>query len=153
MHPLLGGFSKIAVIGSRGYPYSNDVRRYVRDLGSNVTLVSGGCPNSPDQWAEDEALRVGMSVISFRPINCGFEDGYRIMKVMTVAGSEIIEVMDEYGPFKNYGQAAFFRNSLIAQECNHMAAFWDGKSNGTANAIEHGRRLDRAVIVYGVDED
>jgi len=54
---------KVAIVGSRHYPNLERVRKYVRKLSPNDTIVSGGA-KGVDQTAEDEARKLGMEVIS-----------------------------------------------------------------------------------------
>jgi hypothetical protein len=44
-------------------------------------------------------------------------------------------------------QAGFDRNTLIAEAADVVLAFWDGKSNGTADTIAKARALKKTVIV------
>jgi len=46
--------------------------------------------------------------------------------------------------------AGFARNTLIAQECDLMVAFWDGGSRGTAHAMQEAARFGRPVHVIRV---
>lgn len=128
------------VVGSRQFPDEEAVRAYVRTLPRHSTVVSGGCPDSPDEWAEEEALKLGMRVLSFRPVKSG--------NVWEIA------VMDSHGETdyiltvcRSFGQAAYYRNGLIVKHSQEVVAFWDEKSSGTANTVGIAARMGVPVEV------
>lgn len=51
---------RVAVVGSRRFTDEALVRKYVRALPADTTVVSGGC-RGPDSWAEDEAKARGLA--------------------------------------------------------------------------------------------
>lgn len=109
---------KIAIVGSRDYPDIAAVRAYVALLPANTIIVSGGA-RGVDSIAENAARERGMECLIFKP------DWDRDGK-----------------------SAAFVRNATIAEECDEMVAFWDGKSRGTKSAIQYARDLRKTVTVY-----
>lgn len=46
----------------------------------------------------------------------------------------------------------FTRNKQIVDNCDEMVAFWDGESNGTADAIRFARKKRKPVTVVEPDE-
>jgi len=142
---------KVGVAGSRDYPDLDKVRRFVDLLPVDTRVVSGGA-RGVDSAAEERAIERGMTVFSYRvqqvhwspdrfEVQChrwgmdgdhsGEYDGY---------------VLVEEG-FETFLDAAFFRNSIIAdeKETDRVVAFWDGESHGTKDTIE--KAGDRCVVV------
>jgi hypothetical protein len=114
---------KIAIVGSRRYPYSSVVRDFVNGLPADSAVVSGHNGNV-DLTAETAAKARLMPVISFPP------------------------------DWKRYGRtAAFKRNQQVADACDLMVAFWDGKSGGTVDAMERTRKLGKLAYFIGYDDD
>jgi hypothetical protein len=108
---------RIAVVGSRDYPSTFLVRQLVKSMDRTDTVVSGG-GGKVDLAAEKTARRAGM-------------------------GTDIY-----LADWKTYGKAAgVLRNGHIAEACDCMVAFWDGKSRGTADAILNTLRLGKPVRV------
>lgn len=48
---------------------------------------------------------------------------------------------------KKYRHAFHHRNRLIAEACERLIAFWDGKSTGTKYTIDYARRIGRPVEI------
>ena len=119
---------KVAIVGSRKFGRERTVRLYVDTLNQEDTVVSGGA-EGPDSWAESRARWRGMRCII-----------YPVGKV-------------DLPPYPEgraeYGRRAYARNTLIAQECDRLVAFWDGESRGTENTIDEVRRLGKPVEVIG----
>lgn len=109
---------KVAIIGSRGFPRPNLVRGLVRRLPSDTIVVSGACPNSPDEWAADEARLTWLKVIEY-PAE-----------------------WDKHGK-----RAGFLRDIKIIQEADRVVAFWDGVSKGTKHGIDEARRLGKPLMI------
>lgn len=108
---------RVAIVGSRGYQPLEDVRAYVRALPTGTVVVSGGA-HGVDRTAAQEAARCNLSCVEHRP------------------------------DYETHGKRApLVRNRLIAQDCDRMVAFWDGKSSGTAHAIDCANKLDKPVEV------
>lgn len=119
---------RVAIVGSRKFPELERVREYVRQLPRDTVIVTGSDPDDKedrkkwgvDETAVDEARRLGMPA----PL---------ILKP----------------DYAQHGKIApLLRNKDIVQAAARVAAFWDGKSNGTRNALEHARRLSRPVEVF-----
>jgi len=111
---------KVAIIGSRHYPNLDRVRKYVRKLSPNDTIVSGGA-KGVDQTAEDEARKLGMEVISVPP------------------------EWDKYGR-----RAGLVRNDMIVGMADCVVAFWDGVSRGTKYTIDLAKKQNMIVQVFNV---
>jgi hypothetical protein len=121
---------KVAIVGSRGYPNPRAVGDYVRGLPADAIVVSGACPNSPDEWAERAARARGLKVWSFPVDTIGLpEDG----------DERRIE----------FGKRAYARNAKIVAACDRVVAFHDGQSPGTRNTINLARRHGKPVEVIG----
>lgn len=113
---------RIVVAGSREYDNYNAAKEYIdnciKDL-RNCTLifVSGGCRGA-DSLGERYAL----------------ENGYDV---------EIYKAN-----WKKYGKAAGpIRNREMAEKCDYVICFWNGKSKGTKSMIEMARDLGKIVNI------
>jgi len=111
---------KVAIVGSRNYPNLERVRKYVRKLSPNDTIVSGGA-KGVDQTAEDEARKQGLKVISVTP------------------------EWDKWGK-----RAGLVRNDMIVGMADCVVAFWDGVSRGTKYTIDLAKKQNMIVQVFNV---
>jgi hypothetical protein len=57
-----------------------------------------------------------------------------------------IEPLD--GRYVSWGQAAYARDVMIAEEAEQVAAFWLDRSPGTGHTVENARRLGRGVHLF-----
>ncbi len=122
---------RVAIVGSRDYPHPKRVGDYVRGLPADSIVVSGGCANSPDEWAERAARARGLKVWIFPVDTVGLpEDG----------DERRIE----------FGKRAYARNAKIVTACDRVVAFHDGESRGTNNTINLARRHGKPVEVIGL---
>ena len=110
--------TKIAVVGSRGYPDEDEVRSFIHNLPRGVIVISGGA-KGVDTWAEDQACREGLEMIIFKP-------NYELL-----------------GP--TFAPRA--RNGQIVATADRMEAFWDGESPGTIDAIQKMLNASKPVNV------
>jgi predicted Rossmann fold nucleotide-binding protein DprA/Smf involved in DNA uptake len=97
---------RLAIVGSRDYPYLEQVRGYVRALSEDTVVVTGGA-RGVDRVAEAEARQRGL-VVDVRRAK-----------------------WDEYGR-----GAGARRNRLLLDASDKVVAFWDGKSPGTIDTIK-----------------
>lgn len=119
---------KVAIVGSRNFPDLDIVRSTIRNLvnesvclDQTITIVSGGA-RGPDKAGENEAKRLRLKTIIF------------------------LADWDQYGK-----AAGFIRNTQIANECDEVIAFWDGKSNGTRNTIAKAKKFGKKITVVTPD--
>jgi hypothetical protein len=114
---------RVGIVGSRGFTAPDLVRAFVRSLPKDATVVSGGA-QGVDSWAVGEAKILGLNYKEW-PAN-----------------------------WKQWGKAAgFIRNQTIVDDSDIVVAFWDGKSNGTADTIVKARKAGKATyVVYATDE-
>lgn len=114
---------KIAVVGSRGYPNLALVEAWVQfNLTKGDVLVSGGA-RGVDRVAADAARSRGV---------------------------EVEEIVPSREDIERLGKGAWLaRNTTIAERCDRMAAFHDGSSRGTLDAIKKARALGKPVLVFG----
>lgn len=55
--------------------------------------------------------------------------------------------------WKKYGKAAgVIRNKEIVAAADHVLAFWDGKSRGTKNSIDHANKMNKKLVVVRFDQ-
>ncbi len=112
----------VAVVGSREYPEPERVTALIGLLHPEVTVVSGGT-RGVDRAAGDSAVE---------------------------QGRKVAEVFPRIGPDATRAEAAVHlkaRNTVIVRGSDVVVAFWDGKSNGTADAIEKALQFHNFVIV------
>lgn len=112
----------IAIVGSRRYARPEDVAVAVDYLCSHHPgwkLVSGGAAGV-DTWAAEAARQRGIEVVEIRP------------------------------DWTAYGRSAgMIRNREIVARAEVVIAFWDGKSTGTQNSIQHAKALGKQLFVIG----
>lgn len=120
---------KIAIVGSRKFPYESFVRDYVRRLPRGSVVISGACPNSPDAWAAEEARKRGLQVVEFPVDKTG-------LPAWPKGRAE-------------FGKRAFERNQKIVDAADILIAFWDGKSKGTHDSVNRAKaaKIPHAVII------
>ena len=115
---------KIAVVGSRNYPYERLVRGFIQRVAAKdpeTVIVSGGA-RGVDSWAADEARKCGLIVEEHIP---DWEaDGRR---------------------------AGFLRNATIVARSEVIVAFWDGESRGTLDTIQKTQRAGKRLFVIDLD--
>ena len=112
---------RVAIVGSRAYPYLKDVHDYVRLLAPGSVVISGGA-DGVDKTAAGLAIRYGLRVEVFKP------------------------------DWAKHGRAAGpMRNAEIVAAADRVAAFWDGKSRGTADTIQKARAAGKPVEVFRSD--
>ena len=109
----------VAVVGSRDFADLDRVRRFVASLPSGVVLLSGGA-RGVDRCAALAARARGLRVLEF------FAD------------------WDRDGLY----QAGRIRNQRVAERCDRMVAFWDGRSTGTHDAWQRAVQLRRHLVLY-----
>ena len=114
---------RLAVVGSRGCANVGRIEASItqfladRTISVNeITIVSGGAIGV-DSIAREWAEKVGADTKLFLP---------------------------DYGKFPGK-IAPLMRNALIAEYCDEMLAFWDGRSRGTMNAINYAKRFKKPV--------
>lgn len=106
---------RIVVAGCRDYENYNDAKAYIdiciREIKKSHTLIflSGGCRGA-DMLGEKYA----------------YENGYKVEKY--------------YANWQRYGKSSGpKRNRQMAEACDYVICFWDGKSRGTASMISYAK--------------
>ena len=116
------GLPKIGVIGSRGYSdrglIADDMIRLYELYGNTLTFVSGGCYNSPDVWAEEALLALGLP-----------EDNCTIHTADWSKGRG----------------AGFERNGRIVDDCDHLLVYWNMDSTGTFDTVKKAKKARRTM--------
>lgn len=115
--------TKVGIVGSRKYENLAYVKRTVSFLPKEFYIVVSGHGNGVDTAAEEEAERLGIETLIFPPDvkpNCTNQE---------------------------FAIAAFARNTKIAEACDYLIAFWDGKSKGTLDTIVKCAKLGKLVII------
>jgi predicted Rossmann fold nucleotide-binding protein DprA/Smf involved in DNA uptake len=114
---------RVAIVGSRNYPYLHRVIAYVQDLPAGTTVVSGGAIGV-DIAAETAAYKRGLGVVLYPADWVGLGRG-----------------------------AGFARNRKIVADSDRVVAFWNGVSLGTAHTIKLAREVGKPVLVFGLDDE
>jgi hypothetical protein len=109
---------RIGIVGSRGFPDLQAVRRYVATLPPDTVIVTGGA-QGVDMVAESEARLRSLSVVV------------------------IPAQWDRYG-----NKAGPLRNTELVRAIDRLVAFWDGESTGTRHAIAVAEQAKVPVVVY-----
>lgn len=108
----------VAIVGSRDYPFLQDVRDYIVELPDDTRIVTGGA-RGVDQCAEEVAKERGLICAVYRPD------------------------WETYGK-----RAGFLRNIDIVAACSRLVAFWDGVSRGTQHSIRLAQQARKPVLVF-----
>lgn len=110
---------------SVGYfdPFNDIQPPPVDEVVCDLHLVSGGAPGGADALAEAFARQKGLSIT--------------VHHAKWQRGDGSKDVL-----------AGFARNSTIANDCEVLLAFWDGKSSGTADTCR--KALKRGIPVWVV---
>lgn len=144
----------IAVVGSRDFPRMDTVQAFVRGIPEGNTIVSGGA-RGVDRMASTAAIGAGLHVVEWRVTEREYEGkrGFGPEKWTFDPGDPNGWTQRRLpaAVFRSFGQAAYFRNGLIVQECDVLVAFWDGQSKGTKHAIDLANELGRKVELAGKD--
>lgn len=116
---------KIAIIGSRDFTDYEYLKKTMDKEIDNRTFVdyfvSGGAKGA-DTLAARYAEEIGRPIMVFKP------------------------------DYKKFGRGApFVRNSQIIEYCDEVYAFWDGKSNGTRDALNKAEKLGKPIHVIRFD--
>jgi YspA, cpYpsA-related SLOG family len=112
----------LAVSGSRTYRHPHAVTRLVRAAARKypaLHLIHGNA-RGVDQTARDAALSLRLRVTAY-PAD-----------------------WDAHGKM-----AGFLRNATLVADCDHLIAFWDGYSRGTAHAISLAAKAGKLRQVFG----
>lgn len=109
---------KVAVVGSRNYPRMHEVKRFIDMMDPETVVISGGA-RGVDTLAVMAANERGLKTVVF------------------------------YAEWEKYGRGAgLIRNRKLVDACDNLAAFWDGESRGTRNAINLALMAGKRVIVF-----
>lgn len=141
---------KVGVVGSRQGADLDHVRSFVRALHErqpDTTLVSGG-GGDVDNAAEQEWLRLGGRVQSFRPVQLP-DDSYGV-ELWDLGGEQPMKFLLTQEPtWANFASAANYRDMLIAEAVQRLVVFYRrGKSRGAEGTAFFARVQGREVYEY-----
>lgn len=108
---------RLAVIGSREFSDARKMAAELEPYRERVSQVVSGGARGADSLAERWARKNG------------------------------IETQIFYPDHKRYRHPYHHRNRLIAENCDLLIAFWDGRSTGTRYTIDYARKIGREVVV------
>ncbi len=114
---------RIVVAGCRNYTNYNEAKEYIdfciqKIRKENDLIFLSGCCQGADSLGEKYAT----------------ENNYKI----------------EYYPaeWEKYGKSAGpKRNKLMAENCDYIICFWDGKSRGTKSMINYARKFNKPLKI------
>ena len=114
---------RVVIAGSRHYENYAEAKQFIDGViqrtnqGPAVIILSGGCRGA-DMLGERYAI----------------EKGYAIEKYPAQ--------WDQYGR-----SAGVKRNKTMAERCDYVICFWDGKSRGTKAMIEYAQKEGKTVEI------
>lgn len=130
---------RVAIFGSRSYPDLEQPRAFVsalRDKYPQATVISGGA-EGVDTTAEQQAIEVGLEVLSFRPIE--LEPERFGVEVWHLGISQPFVERLSGIPHDIWGDwvgAVLWRDMLLAEVADRGIAFWHDRSRGTSFTID-----------------
>ena len=114
---------KIVVAGSREYTNYNEAKKFIDKCisrirkNNKIIIISGGARGA-DTLGEEYAK----------------ENGFKIERYLA--------------DWETYGKSAGpIRNKMMAQNCNYVICFWDGKSAGTKTMIEYAKQYNKEMRI------
>ena len=140
---------RVAIVGSRNYPNLWEVEEFVEKLARKyptATVISGGAVGV-DNEAELAARARMLHVRSYRPR----QRQRRYVIDLHETGRFTTTIRGDDGrplTFKSYGQAAYYRDTLIAADCDRLVAFQYQESKGTQHTIDAARERGVPDYVY-----
>lgn len=121
---------RLAVVGPRKWTNRKLMFKHLgawhKQYGTDLHIVSGGCPNGADKIAEDWARQKGVP-FTIHPAKWHDAEG-----ALNKA-------------------AGFMRNAKIVEDCDVLLAFWDFSSAGTADTLTKMRWLQPKKDYYVVN--
>ena len=122
----------IVVFGSRGFRdkhlFHNALIKYLEDIDGPALFVSGAAPSGPDDFIISWCHRYGYPCLT-KPAKWQRADG------------------------STNRAAGFERNEDMAKLCTEGIGFWDQKSPGTANMLDHMVEYKKPVRVVDVSPE
>jgi len=112
---------KVAIIGSREFNDYALVCKTLDPVKNRITLIVSGGARGADSLGERYAEENGIGTRIFIPD------------------------WDRYGK-----RAGFLRNKDIVEVADVIVAFWDGKSPGTASALDYAEQMEKPCKVIKV---
>lgn len=112
---------RLAIVGSRGFQDYDFLKQCIDQLAANneiIEIVSGEARGA-DTLGERYARENGIPTKIFRPD------------------------WDKFGK-----SAGFRRNITIVNNADVVAAFWDGRSRGTANTIDLTKKANKTLFIF-----
>jgi hypothetical protein len=119
---------RIAIVGSRGYPRLDLVRRYIQSLPANTTIISG--TRAPDDRPDEAITDVD---------SCAIRAAERRGLAVQVYPAD----------WREGRGAGLARNTLIVEAADKVLAFWDGRSRGTADTMRKARAAGKRLAIVG----
>lgn len=108
---------KLAVIGSRSFSNMRLMEDSLEEYIGTATLFISGGAPGADSFGARWARKHSIEPLVFEPDH------------------------------KRYRHPYHHRNRLIAEACDLLVAFWDGRSSGTRYTIGYARRIGKAVRI------
>ena len=145
---------KIGIVGSRNYPYLEDVDLLVAKIAADTKrqalIVSGGA-KGVDKAAETAALKYGLKVRSYRVAS--LDDDRHFPELWEFGGAAPqVRVLLEEPCWRDYEACLAYRNALIIEDSHRIVAFWNRHSSGTSLALDFAEGAGRPAKIYDLDK-
>jgi len=125
----------LGVVGSRKRDAASDkalIREFIREKlseGEEVILVSGGCPDGADRFAEELTVEFGFpEMVIHEPDET----------MLPPAGQR---------KTWHYTKMYYARNTLIAEDCDELLALPSETRGGTDDTIDKARKLGKTIHI------
>lgn len=62
-----------------------------------------------------------------------------------------VDYVEFAAKWEEYGKSAgYIRNKQIVTACDHLVAFWDGKSKGTGHSLKLAKEQNKLIGIYNI---
>lgn len=136
----LGGWNPEHPVVSR---VKTVIRKFLVD--TRPAHVISGMAQGVDQWAAQEANGLGIPFIAALP--CDEMDApwrlpakRRFHELLALARQVVVVSPGPYKPWKMQR-----RNEWMVDNCDVLAAVWDGSTGGTANCVDYAHSVERDI--------
>lgn len=130
---------RVAIVGSRTFNNQDFLDWAIQDSELDITeVVCGEAPGADTVgrlWAEEN----GIPVVSFPAEWDNLEAPGAVIRTT------------RYGKPYN-ARAGHDRNTRMAEYCDVVLAFWDGKSPGTKHMLSQAKKMRKPVCLYHTDQ-
>lgn len=143
---------RVAVVGNRKGADMQQVVQFMDALHAAqpaTILISGGAAGV-DQMAESTWFRLGGRIRSYRPAPWGDGFGVEVWNYGGVTDPAYVSPVEEQRvQLADYRSAALYRDTLIAEDCDRLVAFYRrGYVDSTGTKTTERWATDRGALTY-----